>query len=69
MTTTSGLVVKEMQLADVNIRIDYFHDSSDDHLRMLGVDRALLPTRVDWRAIYAEDYARPIQKRDNYSLV
>ena len=69
MTTESSLVVREMLLTDVDVRINYFHDSSDDHLRILGVDRALLLTREAWRSFYAEDYARPIQERDNYSLV
>lgn len=64
-----ALAVREMQLADVEIRINYFHDSSDDHLHMLGVDRALLPSREAWYTFYKEDYARPIQERVNFSLV
>jgi RimJ/RimL family protein N-acetyltransferase len=67
--TEQKLTVREMHLADVAIRIDYFHSASDDHLRMLGVDRALLPTREAWRAFYEEDYSRPIRERLNYSLV
>jgi RimJ/RimL family protein N-acetyltransferase len=58
-----------MQLAEVDIRINYFHDASDEHLRLLGVDRSLLPTRKAWAASYREDYARPIRDRVNYSLV
>jgi RimJ/RimL family protein N-acetyltransferase len=63
------LTVREMQLAEVDIRINYFHDASDEYLRLLGVDRLLLPTRESWRAFYREDYARPIRERANYSLV
>jgi RimJ/RimL family protein N-acetyltransferase len=66
---TARLTVREMRLAEVGIRIDYFHDSSDEHLRMLGVDRALLPTREAWRAFYEEDFARPPQDRTSYLLV
>jgi len=69
MTTGPKLTVREMLLTDVDIRLNYFHDASDDHLRTLGVDRALLPTREAWRAFYEEDYARPIRERVNYSLV
>jgi RimJ/RimL family protein N-acetyltransferase len=69
MTTDPSLSVREMQLAEVEIRISYFHDASDKDLRTLGVDRALLPTREAWRAIYEEDYARRIPERVNYSLV
>jgi len=64
-----SLVVREMQLSEVDVRINYFHDSTDDHLRMLGVDRALLPTREAWRSFYEEDYARPIAERRNYAVL
>lgn len=66
---TPRLTVREMRLAEVGIRIDYFHDASDEHLRMLGVDQALLPARDAWRAFYEEDFARPAQDRTNYLLV
>jgi RimJ/RimL family protein N-acetyltransferase len=65
----SKLDVREMQLPEVGIRIDYFHDSSDDHLRTLGVDRTLLPSREEWLSFYQEDYARPISARMSYSLL
>ena len=64
----SRLRVREMQLSEVGIRIDYFHDASDDHLFILGVDRALLPSRAAWREFYEADYARPVRDRENYSL-
>ena len=69
MTPEIPLTVREMQLTEVDIRINYFHDASDEHLRLLGVDRSLLPARQAWRAFYREDYARPIRERANYSLV
>lgn len=58
-----------MQLTEVGIRIDYFHDASDDHLHALGVERTLLPSRAAWHAFYEADYARPVPERENYSLV
>jgi len=69
MTAPADLVVREMELADVAIRIDYFHDASDDHLHTLGVDRARIPSRADWHAFYQRDYARPVDERLAYSLV
>ncbi len=66
---TAGVTVREMSLAEVGIRIGYFHNASDEHLRTLGVDRDLLPTAEEWRAFYEADYARPISERLNYSLV
>ena len=65
MTPGNGLTVREMLLADVGLRINYFHDASDDYLRMLGVERNLLPAPEEWHEFYEEDYARPIQERAN----
>ena len=67
--TTQRLSVREMTLVDVEIRINYFHDASDEHLRVMGVDRALLPSREDWHAFYEEDWARSIRDRTTYSLL
>jgi RimJ/RimL family protein N-acetyltransferase len=63
------LHVREMRLDEVGIRINYFHSASDAHLRLMGVNRALLPSPDDWRKFYEEDYARPISERLNYLLV
>lgn len=69
MPALPRLVVREMQIAEVGLRIDYFHDSSDEHLQMLGVDRASLPTREAWRYAYAADFALPIADRDGVALI
>ena len=69
MTDSNALHVREMTLSEVHLRIEYFHNATDDHLRVLGVDRALLPSREAWQALYEADYARPVAERVNYSLV
>jgi RimJ/RimL family protein N-acetyltransferase len=61
--------VREMPLEDVDLRIRYFHDASDDYLMMLGVDRRLLPEPDAWRAFHERDYARPLRERENYALL
>jgi RimJ/RimL family protein N-acetyltransferase len=63
------LTVREMRPDEAPIRIGYFHDATDDYLRMLGVDRALLPTREAWQAFYDEDCARPLAERLTYSVL
>jgi RimJ/RimL family protein N-acetyltransferase len=68
MTDPHTPTVREMTLSEVDLRIDYFHNATDDHLRVLGVDRALLPSRDSWQAFYEADYARPIAERLNYTL-
>ena len=65
---TRGPVVRPMRLEEVDVRIDYFHDASDEYLAHLGVDRALLPGREEWRAHYERDFARPLAERDTYNL-
>ncbi|MGH9098163.1 MAG: GNAT family N-acetyltransferase [Acidimicrobiales bacterium] len=69
MSSEPKLTVREMQLAEVDLRIDYFHQSSDEHLRTLGVDRARLPAPEAWRSFYEQDYARPMPERESYSVV
>lgn len=69
MTGAPRVTVREMTLADVELRIGYFHNASDEHLHALGVDRDLLPTQEEWRAFYREDDTRPIEERLNYALV
>jgi RimJ/RimL family protein N-acetyltransferase len=69
MPTERRLTVREMGLDEVGIRVDYFHESSDDHLLRLGVDRSLLPTRQTWLAFYEEDFARPASDRESYALI
>jgi RimJ/RimL family protein N-acetyltransferase len=65
---TGARIVRPMGLDEVDVRIDYFHDASDEYLAQLGVERALLPDRDAWRAYYAEDFARPFAKRETYNL-
>src|SRR5579863_5466696 len=58
-----------MLLSDVATRIRYFHESSDEYLLALGVDRALLPDPEAWRSSSERDEARPLGERENYALV
>jgi RimJ/RimL family protein N-acetyltransferase len=57
--------VREMQLAEVDLVIDYFHGSTAEHLETLGVDPTRLPSRSQWRQMYELDFAQPIEKRRN----
>ncbi|MGA2521198.1 MAG: GNAT family protein [Acidimicrobiales bacterium] len=61
--------VREMHRSEVEMRIRYFHDASDRYLLDLGVDRTLLPTPAQWRALHEQDMARPLPERENYLVV
>ena len=62
-------LVRPMEIEEVGVRIDYFHDAPDEYLTHLGVDRELLPDRDAWRAYYEEDFARPSAARETHNLV
>ena len=61
--------MREMRAEDVHLRIDYFHGASDEHLRTMGVDRALLPAPAEWHASFDEDVVRPLDQRRSFGLV
>jgi RimJ/RimL family protein N-acetyltransferase len=67
-STGAGLRVRAMRLEEVGIRIDYFHDASDEYLQLLGVERERLLSRRAWREFYEADFAKPIRDRANYLL-
>lgn len=60
--------MRELGPDEMDVRIDYFHGATDEHLRRMGVDRALLPPPDEWRAAYAADAARPPEQRTTSSL-
>lgn len=69
MTSWGGLIVREMEPSEIDIRIDYFHHAPDPYLRTLGVDRASLPSPEAWRSTYAADCALPMQERKGLALL
>jgi RimJ/RimL family protein N-acetyltransferase len=66
---TMSPVVREMTLDEVGLVVDYFHDSTPEHLETLGVDPTRLPTRRDWRASYAAEYGKPVQERSTLLVI
>lgn len=65
---SAGVVVRELRLDEAAVRINYFHDSTDEHLRKLGVDRNRLLSPDAWYSWYEQDYARPVEQREQYAL-
>lgn len=64
-----GLTVRRMSPADVDVRIRYFHGASDEHLELLGVDRAKLPDPDAWRARFEDEHGRPVRERTSDALI
>jgi hypothetical protein len=57
------LCVREMKLEETHIVINYFLQSSAEHLETMGVDPSRLPDQARWRDFYAREYSRPIEQR------
>jgi RimJ/RimL family protein N-acetyltransferase len=66
---SATITVREMSLPDMEFRINYFHEASDEYLTHLGVDRELLPKPDAWRAFHERDSARPLPERENFALL
>jgi len=59
-----GVSVRQMELAEAQLVIDYFHTATPEHLELLGVDPTRLPEPDRWMDTYAADYSKPIQDRE-----
>jgi len=58
-----ALSVREMRFDESDLIIDYFHQSTPEHLETMGVDPSRLPTPEAWRERLARDFERPLQQR------
>jgi RimJ/RimL family protein N-acetyltransferase len=58
-----------MQLDEVGVIIDYFHQSTAAHLAMMGVDPAKLPEPATWLQRYTDEYSKPIESRKTILLI
>jgi RimJ/RimL family protein N-acetyltransferase len=57
------LTVREMMSSEVNIIIEYFQDSTPEHLETLGVDPTRLPPAQSWRERLQRECTLPIEQR------
>jgi RimJ/RimL family protein N-acetyltransferase len=63
------LTVREMQLENAALRIDYFLGADPGDLLFMGVDPRLLPSREDWLQQYVDDFARERDDRRLFGMV
>lgn len=61
--------VRPMELAEVDVLIDYFHQATPEHLELLGVDPTRLPDREAWRRRYEQDFAQAIEARRSFLVL
>jgi RimJ/RimL family protein N-acetyltransferase len=58
-----ALTVRKMMSSEVNIIIQYFQDSTPEHLETLGVDPSRLPPAQSWRERLQRECTLPIEQR------
>lgn len=63
------LDVREMQLAETELIIGYFHNSTPEHLELLGVDPTRLPPPDAWRERLRREYEHPEEHRNGLFVV
>ena len=63
------LIVRQMELEELHIIIDYFHSASPQDLGRMGVDPDRRPTPADWFQFFKTDRDRPIEKRESLQLI
>jgi RimJ/RimL family protein N-acetyltransferase len=63
MATELGLNARLMTRDEIHVLIDYFHDSSPEHLETLGVDPTRLPERDAWHQRMLQEFSLPLHQR------
>ena len=63
------LTVREMMSSEVNIIIQYFQDSTPEHLETLGVDPSRLPPAQSWRERLQRECTLPIEQRTTMLVI
>lgn len=63
------LRVRPMRVEDLEVRIRYFQEATDEHLKLLGVDRNKLDALEVWRTSFEEGLARPVAERTDHGLI
>jgi RimJ/RimL family protein N-acetyltransferase len=63
------LSVRAMAADEADLIVDYFHDSTPEHLEMLGVDPTRLPGKSAWRKSIQVEFELPIAERSGLIVV
>ena len=58
------LTVREMTAAETDLIVEYFLNSTPEHLEMLGVDPTRFPPAASWRERLHRECALPIEQRN-----
>lgn len=63
------LSVRELQLSDIPLLVDYWLGSSEEHLLAMGVDPKKVPTRPEFEDMLETQLALPIEEWNAYCII
>jgi RimJ/RimL family protein N-acetyltransferase len=69
MATVLDLKARLMTREEIRVIIDYFHDSSPEHLETLGVDPSRLPKQEVWHQRMSQQFSLPLDQRTSVLVV
>ena len=64
-----NLTVREMQIGDIEKKVNYFVDADIDFLRGMGAEKSKLPKREEWINILKHELSRPYTEKEFYYII
>ena len=64
-----SLTVRELEITEFDLVLDYFHDATPEFLESMGVDPTRIPDRQSWRERFRSDSALPVNQRSAIVLL
>ena len=65
----NNLSVRELQQTDINSIIDYWLNSDPSFIEAMGVDKAKILSRIQWKEMLTEQIEQPYQKKQSYCTI
>jgi len=61
--------VREIQISDVNLIVNYFHNSTPEFLIGMGAEPKKLPEKEKWKNILLEEINKPLKDKNFYYII
>jgi len=63
------LSIREITVKDIDLLLEYWFTSSDDHFLKMGADSSKLPKREEFYNILVDQINSPIENKKSYALI
>jgi RimJ/RimL family protein N-acetyltransferase len=64
-----SLIVREIEVKDIDSLLNYWYNSSDEHFLKMGADSSKLPNRNDFFNALVKQINSPFKKKQAYALI